>query len=77
MKLEDLFAQLHLQLGQTLLDKIMSGEATASELNVARQFLKDNGIDGIPKKENPLGQLAQHLPLFDDETTEADLPQRH
>lgn len=77
MNLEDIFATLHLQLGQTLLEKIQSGEATASELNVARQFLKDNGIDGVPKKDNPLGQLVNHLPMFEDGVSEADLPQRH
>lgn len=40
-----------------------SGEATASDLAVVRQFLKDNGIDSVPKKGNPLDNLAQSLPF--------------
>lgn len=67
MKLEDIFAKLHEALGSDLLTKVQSGEATAAELNVARQFLKDNGIDGVPTKENPLGKLAASLPSFEDE----------
>ena len=34
---------LHLCLAKELLGKIKSGEAKAGDLNVARQFLKDNG----------------------------------
>ena len=48
MKLQKLLDQLHTELAQELLDKVRSGEAKASELNVARQFLKDNGIEGLP-----------------------------
>ena len=36
--------KLHLLLAKELTDKITSGEAKAGDLNVARQFLKDNGI---------------------------------
>jgi len=38
----------------------------AALLNVARQFLKDNGIEGIPTEENPLGKLTESMP-FDAE----------
>ena len=40
--------------------------APAAILSVARQFLKDNGIDAVAKKGSPLGELA-NLPVFDDE----------
>jgi hypothetical protein len=33
---------------------------------VARQFLKDNGIDGIAKQGTPLHNLA-NLPVFDED----------
>lgn len=66
MNLEDLFAVLHEKLGQELLERIESGEATSQELNVARQFLNDNGISGIPKRDNALGKLADTLPSFDE-----------
>ena len=36
---------LHSALTETLLDKVTSGDAKAGDLNVARQFLKDNGIE--------------------------------
>ena len=39
---------LHYELAKDLLDKVRSGEAKAGDLNVARQFLKDNGIECIP-----------------------------
>jgi hypothetical protein len=37
----------------------------AAILNVARQFLKDNNIDGVPTEGTPLAQLAQRLPFSD------------
>lgn len=64
--LEDIFADLHLKLGEELLARIKSGEATSSELNVARQFLKDNGIDDLPRDNSPLNELAD-LPVFDED----------
>lgn len=57
---------LHSQLAETLLAKIKSGEATAADLNVARQLLKDNGIDAVSKKGTPLGNLVDGLPDFMD-----------
>ena len=57
--------ELHNDLAKSLSKKIKTGEATAAELSVARQFLKDNGIDAIPRKANPLGQLADSLPFPD------------
>ena len=39
---------LHTVLVQELLDRIRAGDAKPSDLNVARQFLKDNGIECLP-----------------------------
>lgn len=55
--------QMHEALARDLLRRVTSGEATAAELNVARQFLKDNNIDGTPKKGNPLDSLVNNLPF--------------
>ena len=48
-------------LAKELLKKVKSGDASAQELNVARQFLKDNKIECIPTKENSIGQLEESM----------------
>tara|TARA_Y100000114_G_C11762360_1_gene330569 strand:+ start:2616 stop:2825 length:210 start_codon:yes stop_codon:yes gene_type:complete len=68
--MKDIQNQLHQVLAEELLARVQTGEATASELNVARQFLKDNGIDGTVKQSDPLANLAKVLP-FTDEPKEA------
>ena len=67
MKREDIFDKLHDAVATTLLEKIVSGEANASDLNVARQFLRDNGIAGIPQENSPLKNLMDELPFTEDE----------
>ena len=53
---------LHSALTETLLDKVTSGDAKAGDLNVARQFLKDNGIECIPTENNKMDDLMKNLP---------------
>tara|TARA_R100001591_G_scaffold38376_2_gene49736 strand:- start:161 stop:379 length:219 start_codon:yes stop_codon:yes gene_type:complete len=67
MKIEKLLDTLHTELAETLLEKIRSGEAKASDLSVARQFLKDNGIEGVPMNNTPLKDLVDELP-FEEES---------
>ena len=55
--------ELHAVLAEKLLQKVKDPDATASELNVARQFLRDNGIDAVPTEGSPLQQLADELPF--------------
>lgn len=64
-KLDQILTSLHEELAQTLLDRVRAGEVTAAELNVARQFLKDNNIDAVPKDDSPLGNLVSELPFTD------------
>tara|TARA_B100000989_G_scaffold292391_1_gene268240 strand:+ start:168 stop:389 length:222 start_codon:yes stop_codon:yes gene_type:complete len=66
-KVDKVLDELHIELAQTLLDRVRSGEAKASDLNVARQFLKDNGIEGLPVENTPLKDLVDELP-FDEES---------
>ena len=69
---------LHGALAKSLADKIKSGEATAADMAVARQFLKDNGIDAIPTKGSPLGDLRDGLPFPDAEGVKSEEePSRH
>ncbi|QDP48683.1 MAG: hypothetical protein Unbinned4936contig1000_17 [Prokaryotic dsDNA virus sp.] len=65
--MKDIEKQLHKVLAEQLLARVESGEATASELNVARQFLKDNGIDGTVEQSDPLASLVKVLPFTDKE----------
>lgn len=50
--------------------RIQSGEASPSDLNAARQLLKDNGVHAQIKNDNPLLKLVENLP-FDDVTDRA------
>lgn len=65
--MKDKLKELHTELAQKLLDKVRDEEVTASELNVARQFLRDNGVDAMPTDDSPLKSLMNELP-FNDET---------
>ena len=55
--------QLHSILAEQLLKRIEEEDVKASDLNVARQFLKDNGIDAVPTNNNPLEELVKELPF--------------
>jgi hypothetical protein len=68
MKKDSKLEELHELLATILLEKIRDPECKSAELNVARQFLKDNDITAIPTDENALAQLLEDLP-FDSETT--------
>lgn len=62
-KTEKKLSELHNQLTDKLLEKIRDPEVKASDLNVARQFLKDNNIDCSPTENNSIGKLAEELPF--------------
>ena len=69
--LQKLLSQLHNQLAEQLLSRIEGGEATSADLSVARQFLKDNGVDTVPSAGSPTGKLAAVLPFDEDDPIEA------
>jgi hypothetical protein len=66
-KTDKVLDDLHTELATTLLDKVRSGTAKASDLNVARQFLRDNGIAGVPVEHSPLKNLMDELPFTEEE----------
>lgn len=74
--LADIMSKLHSALAEELLDRVNSGSATASDLSVVRQFLKDNGIDSVPKKGSPIEKLSHSLPFTeaDDDEVAGQLP---
>ena len=55
--------ELHAVLAEKLLKLVKDPDATASELNVARQFLRDNNIDCVPAEGSPLQKLVDELPF--------------
>jgi hypothetical protein len=59
----ELLGELLVHSVRKLLERIKTGEATAADLNVARQFLKDNSIDALPTKSNGLKELHSSLPF--------------
>ncbi len=59
---EDLFDQLHSMLTVEIIDRIKSGEATTADLRAAIDWLKVNGITGVPVSGSPLAGLLAELP---------------
>ena len=55
--------ELHAVLAEQLLKKVKDPDWKASDLNVARQFLRDNGIDAVPVDNSPLEKLMKELPF--------------
>tara|TARA_B100000902_G_C26979947_1_gene749767 strand:+ start:74 stop:310 length:237 start_codon:yes stop_codon:yes gene_type:complete len=70
-KKEETLNELHTLLAQKLLDRVNDPECKSADLNVARQFLKDNNIDAVPVAESPLAKLADKLPFSDKELKSA------
>jgi hypothetical protein len=66
MNNKKILENIHDALASELLRKISDGTATATELNVARQFLKDNGVDCAIDTSKPMLNLAKIMP-FDEE----------
>ena len=55
--------ELHGILAEKLLEKVKDPECKSADLNVARQFLKDNGIDAVPVDNSPLQNLIDEMPF--------------
>jgi hypothetical protein len=65
-------SDLHSAVAEELLRRVLSGDATSADLNVARGFLKDNGIDAGLDQSEPLADLAKTLPFNVDMKKVAD-----
>jgi hypothetical protein len=61
---------LHKMLAETLIDRMKDPDVKAGDLNVARQFLKDNHIEGMAVENSPLADLVKTLPDFNDDDTD-------
>lgn len=58
----EVLADLHADLAQHLKNKLDDGTITTGELNILRQFLKDNQISAQPVEGTPFGDLVSSLP---------------
>jgi hypothetical protein len=73
MSLKKTYEALHEATVKELLKRVKSGTATAADLGVARQLLRDNGIDiGSDKQKRPMLQLAEKLPFETEEEQAAN-----
>lgn len=68
---EKILGDIHTALSEELLNRIRSGEATPTDLNVARQMLKDNNITITPASGNPLLNIAEELPYEEENTIQS------
>ena len=55
--------ELHDVLATELLKRVRNADCKSADLNVARQFLKDNNIDAVPVEDSPLQKLIEELPF--------------
>ena len=61
---KSLLDDLHLAVTLELLERVKSGQATASELTAAINFLKANNANlDIITAESPIGNLLESLPF--------------
>ena len=72
---EETLGKIHNALASELLNRIRSGEATPTDLNVARQMLKDNSITITPASGSPLLNILEELP-YDEKGTIIKMPER-
>lgn len=63
---ESFLGQLHEEFAKVLLEKLKSGECTASDLNVMRAFLKDNGIECLPEHNDTMKGILDELPSIEE-----------
>lgn len=72
-RVKDLLNELHLLLGEDLVNLIRSGKATSADRSVARQFLKDHNID-VPQSDPHLAALAAAAAYHDEDDVRSPQP---
>ena len=66
MKSTDVLADVHDLMAHWCLDKLREGDVNAADMNIIRQFLKDNQITAQPVEETSFGELAKALPEIEN-----------
>lgn len=62
--LENLHSALADKLAESIREIPTGEKGLAALLNVARQFVKDNGIEAVPTPTNGVGKVAEQLKRF-------------
>lgn len=68
---DEALGELHIAVANDLLAKIKSGDATPADLNAAIKFLANNHIEVNTAQGDPVDELANAFPVFDDEQDQA------
>lgn len=68
---EAVLSEMHGLMAQVMLEKLRTGNLVKGDLNVIRQFLKDNAIDCYGPENETLGSIVSELPKFDTDFEDA------
>ena len=58
----EVLSELHAGLAHLFMERLREGTLGTAELNILRQFLKDNQINSQPTEGSEFGELAKALP---------------
>ncbi len=58
----EVLSELHAGLAHLFMERLREGTLGTAELNILRQFLKDNQINAQPTEGSEFGELAKALP---------------
>ena len=58
----EVLSELHAGLAHLFMERLREGTVGTAELNILRQFLKDNQINAQPTEGSEFGELAKALP---------------
>ena len=58
----EVLSELHAGLAHLFMERLREGTLGTAELNILRQFLKDNQISAQPSEGTAFGELAKALP---------------
>lgn len=72
--IQEILQSMHGEMATAMLKRLRSGDFTAADLNVMRQFLKDNGVEALPKAGTPIMNLATELPFTDENSVDQHYP---
>lgn len=73
MGTEEQFETLHGLVTSEFISRIKAGESSTADLRAACEWLKTNGITGIPVDESPLADLLGLIPELSFEDIQSEI----